>query len=51
MMDLENIGHEKQYAKRVVQIGVLDQKLCHVELPCTLCDHLAITSQQIIRWT
>jgi hypothetical protein len=33
----------------------LDQKLCHVELPCTLGDHLAITSQPFIRcswsWT
>ena len=33
------------------QFGVLNQKLCHVELPCTLCDHLAITSQPIIKWS
>ena len=37
--------------KRMDQIGVLNQKLCHFELPCTPCDHLAITSQPIIRWS
>jgi hypothetical protein len=49
MFDLKNIGQDKQFAKRVAQIGILDQKLCHVELPCTLGDHLAITSQPFIR--
>jgi hypothetical protein len=51
MNDLESIGHKEHFAKRVVQFGVLDRKLCHVELPCTLCDHLAITSQPFIRWS
>jgi hypothetical protein len=36
MFDLENIGHKKQFSKRVTPFGVLDQKICYVELPCAL---------------
>ena len=49
MMDLENIGHEKQFAKRVTQIGGLDQMLWLVEVPSTLGSHLLISSQPFIR--
>jgi hypothetical protein len=48
-VDLESFGHDKHFAKRVDQFGVLNQKLWQFELPCILCDHLAITSQPIIR--
>jgi hypothetical protein len=44
MNDLESSCHEKNYAKRSTQFGVLDQKLWLVEVPCTLDDHLAISA-------
>jgi hypothetical protein len=49
MRVLENIGHDKQYAKRGTQFGVLNQKLWHFEVSCTLGDHLLITPQPFIR--
>jgi hypothetical protein len=49
MVDLESMGHEKHFAKRVDQFGFLDQKLWHFELPSILCNHLIITPQPIIR--
>ena len=36
MIDLENIGHDMQFAKRVTHFGALIQKLWLVEVPCTL---------------
>jgi hypothetical protein len=49
LMDLENMSHDKHYAKRGTQFGVLDQKLWLVEVPCTLGNDLIISPQPFIR--
>ena len=55
MNDLEIRGHDKQNSKRGTQFGVMSQKLCPFEVPCTLGNDLIISPQPFIRcswsWT
>jgi len=55
MNDLENICHEEQSAKRGTQFGIMSQKLCSFEIPCTLGNDWIISPQPFIRcswsWT
>ena len=55
MNDLESSCHEKNYAKRSTQFGIMSQKLWPFEVPCTLSNDLIISPQPFIRcswsWT
>jgi hypothetical protein len=49
MNDLESSCHEKNYAKRSTQFGVMSQKLCPFEVSSTLGNDLIISPEPFIR--
>jgi hypothetical protein len=48
MNDLESSCHEKNFAKRTTQFGVMSQKLCPFEVSCTLGNDWIISPQPFI---
>jgi hypothetical protein len=45
---LETSCHDKHFAKRTTKFGVMNQKLCPFEVPCTLGNDLTISPQPFI---